>query len=459
MSSQPCTADDERRGALGFPRAVGRSALRAVAVVWQTARAHPRVTCLALPLMILAGAGAGFYWYALHEWHLAREAVKEGRLAEAQGPIDFCLRVWPRSVPVHRLAARAARTNGKLDVAEAHLNRCLKLEKGADADTQLEFLLMRVQTGEVDTVAPQLMLYVEDKHEDTPLILETLARAYMHNLRYGPALAVLDRWVEESPNQAKAHHWRGWVLERLNDNSQAISEYERALELDPDLVAVRLRVAETLLERSNPPEALPHLERLSKQCPDRADVRARLGQCLFMQGRGDEARELLEDAVTKLPDDQQLLITLAKLDMQEDRAARAETWLNRLLKNDPYDLEGEFTLSECLRLLGRQKEAQETLERYQKHKVLLKRADDLMKAEAAHPSHDPQPSFEVGSTLLRVGHTRLGLYWLEQALARDPGHKPTHEALAEYYEGIKDREQAAKHRRFLTGSKEKSNPP
>ena len=70
------------------------------------------------------------------------------------------------------------------------------------------------------------------------------------------------------------------------------------------------------------------------------------------------------------------------------------------------------------------------LEQYEKHKALLKRANKLLENEAKHPTNDPSPAAEAGAILLRIGQERLGLHWLDQALQRDPGHLPTHQALA-----------------------------
>jgi hypothetical protein len=167
--------------------------LRRLGKVVQT---HFWTATLGLTLLILLGTGLGLYGYVLHQWHAAQAAIKEDRLEEARTRLAFCLWVWPRSVPVHLQAARAARLSGDFLGAEAELNLCVKLESGASKETQLEFLLLHVQAGEVDEVIPALMAYVEEKHSEAPLILETVSRAYMHNARYGPALATLDRWID-----------------------------------------------------------------------------------------------------------------------------------------------------------------------------------------------------------------------------------------------------------------------
>ncbi len=412
-------------------------------------RARRRLATLGLALLVFLGTGVGAGAYASHHWRSAKAAVTAGRYQQARDSVRVCLFFWPRNVEVRLLAARSARILGDLEGAEAHLNECLKLKGGATEAIQLEFLLLRVQTGDVDEVAPALLDCVDKKHPESSLILDTLARSYISNLRYKPAYACLSCWIEEDPTSAKPYHWRGWVQERLNNHKRAMEDYLRALELDPDLAAVRLRVAEMLLEDKQPLEALPHLERLRQQIPDRPAVLARLGQCRFLQGQLDEARPLLEAAAEKLPNDPGLLLHLAKLELQEGRPAEAEPWLRRVLKADPYDSEARYTLASCLQLQGRPEAAAAELEQQKQYAAELERANELLKGEALRPSNDPGPAAEAGSLLLRMGRERVGLYWLHEALRRDPGHQPAHKALVSYYESNDEPEKAAAHRRRL----------
>jgi tetratricopeptide (TPR) repeat protein len=412
-------------------------------------RNHPMTTALALALVVLVGAGAGLYAYVLHEWDAARTAVKEGRPAEARASLDLCLMIWPRSVPVQLLAARCARLTGDFTGADAHLKQCLRLQGGASEDVQVEFLLMRVQRGEVDDVADDLFRFVENKHPESSLILETIARAYMDKFRYGPAYACLSRWIEVAPEEAQAYYWRGWVREHLDDAEGATTDYRRALELDPSLVAVRLRMAELSLEKSDPPEALVYLEPLSKQFPDRPDVMAMLGRCRFLQGQSEEARRLLEAAVKKRQDDPPLLVTLAKLDLAEGRAAEAEQWVRQALKADPTDAEAQYTLATSLQNQGRQEEAAAVLKQCEKDAAVLRQVNRLLGEEARSPTRNAGALYEIGALFLRSGDDRQAEYWLNRALELDPRHRPTLKALAEYYEGKGDNEKAAVYRRRL----------
>jgi tetratricopeptide (TPR) repeat protein len=413
-------------------------------------RRRPKTTVLAVLAVAAAAGAAGFYLYAQRQWRDAQTAVREKRYKDAQKSLERCLHLWPRDVQVRLMAARAFRLTGDFDSAETHLNQCLKLQRGASAEVQLEFLLMRVQRGEVAEVLPILSDLVDNKHPESAMILETCAGAFMYNHHYRPALKCLERWIAVAPDAALPFQWRGWVYEHMNFRHEAILEYQQALELDPELVPVRLRLAEMLLNEKQPVEALPHLKRLRAQAPDRADVRARLGQCRFLQGDFDEARQLLTTAVTELPDDPQLLLHLGKLELQDAHTLEAERWLRRAMKADPGDAEVQFNLSSCLGLQDRTQDAAEMLAKSLETKAVLEKVNRMLRAEAELPSHDAKTVFEIGSLLLQIGQNRLALHWLNQALNRDPNHQPTHKLLAEYYQSQNDEKKASLHRGRLS---------
>jgi tetratricopeptide (TPR) repeat protein len=420
--------------------------LRTVAHRW------PAITVLVLLVLLPLGTAVGVYAYALHQWQAAELALEQDQAEQAHDRLSLCRWVWPRSTRVYILSARAARLSGHMDEADAYLKECLRLEGGLTEATQLEFLLMRAQTGEEDEVADVLSSYVTNKHPESALILKTLAGAYMHDLRFGLAHTWLSRWIDEVPSAAQAFYWRGWVLDRLSNLDEAMKDYERALERDPDLVPVRLRMAELYLEKSRPADALPHLERLARQFPERPDVLARLGHCRFLQGQPAEARRLLEAARQQLPDDSALLLNLAKLELQEDRPVQAERLLRHALEVDPTDVVAEYTLVNCLQNQGRKQEAAPLLEHCIKQRTALDEANKLLKDEAAHTSRDPEAAARIGAALLRIGRERQAMYWLEQALLRDPAHQAAHQALADYFEKKDQPQKAAAHRRWLTKS-------
>jgi tetratricopeptide (TPR) repeat protein len=407
---------------------------------------RPLTVAVAMLFAVVAAAVAAWA-YARHQWQAAREAVAAERPQDARARLALPLIVWRWDPAVHVLAARAARLSGDLPAAEAHLKQSLQLAGGATEAVQLEFLLLRVQTGEVDQVAPPLIDAADKGHPEAPLILSTLAVAYMSNLRYRAAFACLSRWIELQPEAAKAYQFRGWVLERMNKPKDATADYQKALELDPELFPVRLQMAEMLLEDNQPQEALPHLEKLYRQDPDHPLVQARFGLCRFMQGEGKEARRLMEAAVVHLPNDPPLQIHLARLDLQEGRPAEAERRLRAVVQADPSDSEALYTLFVAVGAQERPDEAREILKAHEHAKVVLDRTNKLLREVVDSPAARVADYAELGELLLGIKQENRGLYWLYEALERDPEYQHAHRVLASYYERNGEAHKAEAHRR------------
>jgi tetratricopeptide (TPR) repeat protein len=425
-----------------------RAAARGLVDLLRRVRRRPWVAAGVALAVVITGPLCG--WVAArHQWQAAREALAADRAQEARARLALPLALWRWDPAVQVAAARAARLCGDLPAAEAHLKRALRLADGATEAVQLEFLLLRVQTGEVDQVAPILIAAADGGHPEAPLILSTLAVAYMNNLRYRPAFACVSRWIELCPDAAKAYQFRGWVLERMSRHKAAAADYQKALELDPELVPVRLRLAEMLLEDHQPQEAVTHLERLYRQVPDHPLVQARLGMCRFLQGRAEEARRLMEAAAAQLPNDPTLHIYLARLDLQEGRAAEAEWRLRAVVKADPSDTEAYHSLLAAVQAQGRTAEAAQILKEYDRARAVLDRSHKLLREVADGPSAGAGDYAELGELLLGVNQESRGLYWLFEALERDPDQQRAHRALAAYYERKGDATKAAAHRRRL----------
>src|SRR5262249_27177277 len=160
-AADPPPPPDGRRGP--SPAPFVRRLLRAVGYPLRLARRRPKLLLL-LAVVGAVGSGAGLYAHSGRQGpggprgvDERRPGVSAERREESRERLRFCLPVWPRSPEVHLLAAKAARRSGDLDAAEYHLNRCLKLQSGATEAVQLEFLLLRVQSGEVDELAPVLL--------------------------------------------------------------------------------------------------------------------------------------------------------------------------------------------------------------------------------------------------------------------------------------------------------------
>ncbi|HZY89513.1 MAG TPA: tetratricopeptide repeat protein, partial [Gemmataceae bacterium] len=368
---------------------------RPVRATVRLVRLHPVRAGLAILTAALALAAGAQLW-ARSQLAAAERYVRAERLDEAEAGLRHCLLIWPRSADARRLAARVARLRGDYGRAEAELVECGRLQRPPDERTQLEWLLLRAQRGEIDEVAPSLWACAEREHPEADHILETLARGYMHQLRFRAALRCLDRRLARGPDTARVRDWRGWAREQLQDRDGALADYRAALEAEPGRRAVRLRLVALLLERDDAAGALPHLERLRGEPPADDEVRVGLARCRLLKGEHAEALALLDAVLAEHPDNLGALYFRGKALLDLGRAAEAEAALRRALLLKPAGPNILFALYRSLQSQrGRESETAECYARYRAAKGDLDKLYRLLGGEIERAPRDPGPPAEA----------------------------------------------------------------
>ncbi len=396
----------------------------------------------------MAGLSACEGWAAWQEQR-ATQALADSRLDEANQFIDRALWVRQRRMSTLLLAARIRRLSGAYTEAEHYLERCGQLH-GMTEPVQLEWLLLRCQQGEIDALAPNLLVLVRQDDPEAPAILETLASVYMRQTRYLEALDCLNRWLERNPESVRGLDWRGWVNNQLDHLEQAVHDHEYLLELRPERTDIRLRLAQILIAGSRHLEAVPHLERLRRELPDNPDVAAALAPCRFIQSRPEEARELLDAVLRDHPEHFDALFQRGKLELALGNSTDAEPRLRKALKINPHDLEVLYSLYRCLQEQpDRQEEAQRLIERWDQEGKKKKRLTSLLRKDLAANPNDVELAREAGELFLHFDEDKHGLFWLHRALLINPNHTPSRRALLAYYERTNQLDKAEEQRREL----------
>lgn len=399
--------------------------------------------------VLLAGGWLGCEGWA--SWHerSARQALAEEDFDGARHHVGLALRVRSGRESTNFLAARVERARGAYAEAEPYLLRCKELG-GMTEPLQLEWALLRWERGDADELAPGLLAAADQNHPESAAILEALARVYMRQTRYHEALRALDSWIERVPDSARALDWRGWVSNQLDHRGQAIDDYTRALELRPGRSAVRLRLAQLLIESSRSPEALPLLERLHAEQPTDPDAAVGLAACYSVQLRTEDARKLLDDVLAAHPDHFAALRTRGNLERDDGRYADAERWLRKALELKPLDPQARYALHLALQAQpGRETEAEAERRRWEQDREVTARLTRLLRTELTGQTNNPDLAAEAGELLIRLGEDQRGLFWLNKALALDPRHAASHKVLAAYYERTNNPTAAAAHRQFF----------
>jgi tetratricopeptide (TPR) repeat protein len=394
-------------------------------------------------LLVLAatlGPLAAFGWSRAHLAD-AEQALQRSDLDEAQRHLDQILRAWPWNARARFLAARAARRRDAHGDAERLLT-AYERSQGQTAESRFEWTLLGVQQGDFAGQERALQGMVDQGHADSPLILEALAKGYF-NTRDGPLmLHCLDRLLKVEPGHVPALLWRARGLEGPDD---ALTAYQRAVEVAPDSDEAQLGLAAALDRLGRPREAVYHIEIVRRRHPDNPAALLGLARCRFDAAEPEEAERLLDALLAAHPDHVAGLVERGRLALRRDRLADAEEWLTRATDLAPWHREAHQLLLVGLEAQAKSDKARRCQERMREHEARdreMVRLRLLFRADA----RDQAVRYAIGRWCLENGEDKAGVRWLCTALLADAGHGPTHAALADYFERDGQPRRAAWHR-------------
>ncbi len=416
---------------------------------------HPRLTVTGLVVFAVLLGGVGYrgavYLRARRHFQAAQQALAQYAWSEARLHAEACLRDWPDSPPTHLLVARAARRLELPDLAEQHLDTCQRLLGTPTQAVSVERALLRVHRGDLAGVEDFLRVCVAQDDPDAVEILDILSAALILDYRVAEAHHCLDDLLRRQPDHFHALVRRGWTSQSQSWYALAAESYQKALDLRPEADNVRLALAELQVVLGRFAEAQEHFESLRARQPEAPAVLFGLARCLSGLGQKEQALALLDQLLARYPNDAKALGERGLLSVQFDRPAEAEAYLRRAASLAPHDLPLLTLLADCLRLLGKQEEARACRAKADQLKVDIQRAGQLSDRIREDSPNDPALRHELACIYLRLGQQQEALHWFRTALAKDPAYRPTHEALAAFYEQAGAFQQAQSHRRILEG--------
>jgi len=245
---------------------------------------------------------------------------------------------------------------------------------------------------------------------------------------------------------AEAHNDLGAALLGQGKVQEAISQFERALRLEPDCAEAHNNLGAVLLGQGRLTEAIGHYEQALRINPDYARAHNKLGIALAQTGRIEDAVAHYERALQIKPEYAEAHYNLAVALENMGRTAEAIDHYEKALRTDPDYVEAHVNLGSAFVQMGKVQEAigqyeqalrinPDYAEAHSNLGVVLQRQGKLPEAVvqyelAARAKPDyVEAHLNLGLALEKLGRTPEAIEQFEQALKLRPDFAPAKNAL------------------------------
>lgn len=376
----------------------------------------------------------------------ARERRDFDRAVELLGRLET---LDSRSARTAFELGRALRRRGDLVAADTLFTRAL--ERGWDrAEVATQRLLAEAQCGDIKDVEPAIesLVAAGTGDEIAEECYEAIVQGYLNCMRPEKAAECLDFWSRWQPQNPLVAYWRGRMHEQAEEWATALAHYRESLELAPWRYATLVAVARMERETAAVEAASARFSNCRSRRPDDPVAALGLADCRLRLGDREGAARLLRESLTLelTPDEEAAaLANLAELSLEDGRDVPAAVLAAQAVAIDPRSPRCRLVHAAVLARMGQTAAAEEERKvgrELGQRQVAL--AEAARRARVNPESADIRA--EVGGLLLTMGHGREAARWFDTALQIDPGHRKSHEALADYWATAGDSSRAARHR-------------
>lgn len=312
-----------------------------------------------LVVLAIGGLGyAGWQGWGYYHFRAAERALARHQFADARVQLVECRRVWPSDGETLLLAARAAERDGDAAEAERLLTAA---EAGNPAGVALERNLRRLRAGDLSDATRYFTTAATRRGEpDSKLILDGLIAGALKAGQFDYARRCVALWDESHSDpwdHAQSKAWQGEIAYRTGLADVAVAHLREAFTTLPGDAAIRLMLAEVLIQYA-PAEAKQHLDALRAKRPDDRGLAIRLASCHRALGEPEEATRLLDDLIARSDRDVPALLERGRVALDVRKIDDAERWFRKAEGLVPQDREVQVSLARCLELAGKSAEAQ-----------------------------------------------------------------------------------------------------
>lgn len=202
-----------------------------------------------------------------------------------------------------------------------------------------------------------------------------------------------------APDSAQMHAVMAHEDAIQDNNQAAIEQYRKALAIDPKLPGAEYELAQ-LLQNANDvtqqQEAASIYEAALKVNPYDEPSAVALGDMNLTQGNFKLAQSYYERALKINPDDADANFGLAKALIGMNESKQALPILEKSIELDPTNASAHFRLATLYRQEGREQDARQQLEIFQKLRKLKDKLSDIYKQMRVQPLHQQDDQVSKG---------------------------------------------------------------
>lgn len=278
---------------------------------------------------------------------------REQRFDEAAQAFRAALKLSPEVKGLQLNLGIALFRAGKLDDAARELKPVSEIEQAREL-----LALSYAGLGQFDRALPLLERLAVTSTD--PTIHIALANAYEALGRKAEVDRAMAHMFQVVPDSAPLHAALGDAYGD-SDTEKALGEYRKALDMDPSLSGVHLRMGRLLWKVRRFDEAEPLFKSELKTDPANADARYYLGTIALYRDDARAAIPLLHDFVQLQPRQSNGFFELGRALMKEKQVDRAIAAFERAASLAPGDANAHYQLGQAYRAAGRLGEAQREL--------------------------------------------------------------------------------------------------
>lgn len=277
--------------------------------------------------------------------------VQRGELSRARALFEDAVRINPRDADIRRALANVLIISGEYSAAVVQLEAVLELEPD---DLDSSTMLCRVYTWLSDyqnaqDVFDRFLRRLDPSIEEDQALL---APVLLDLQRPEEALPHLERLHRRYPQELRWSIHMVLCYHLLGDGERAAQQAEKMAALEPDVVDLRARLAEQLLQLHKYKLAMRVIEQVLRAAPDDAMARLTAARIYIEAYDVGRAQTALDELQGKLGTMRRYQLARAKLQQLSGEWVAAQSTLELLLLKDASDHEARIRLANLHREKG-----------------------------------------------------------------------------------------------------------